>query len=103
MPLQILAAGREAGESVDADVFLLTPGEPRLGRLDRGVTIERSVDASAQLLADLRSDKNSTWIPERATLTHVAISARAQDVRTGGGHARPTSRRSPGVQFHRRD
>ena len=81
VPLQILAAGKEAGESVDADVFLLTPGKPRFGRLDRGVTIERSVDVSAQLLADLRSDKNSTWIPEHATLTHVTISARAQDVR----------------------
>ena len=81
VPLQILAAGKQAGESVDADVFLLTPGKPRLGRLDRGVTIERSGDASAQLLAYLRSDKNSTWIPEHATLTHIAISARAQDVR----------------------
>ena len=81
VPLEILAAGKEDRERVQADVFLLTPVKPTFGSLDKGVTIERSRPATASLLDDLRSDKNSTWVPNNAYLTHVAINAAAGNVK----------------------
>ena len=81
VPLEILAAGKEDNERVQADVFLLTPVKPTFGSLDKGVTVERSRRAAASLLDDLRSDKNSTWVPNNAYLTHVAINASAGNVK----------------------
>ena len=77
VPLEILGAAKTADETVQADVFLLTPGKPRFGRFDDGVTVERSGPAASGLLDDLRSDKNSSWIPDHAYLTHVAIDTTA--------------------------
>ena len=77
VPLEILAAGKEDNESVQADVFLLTPVKPTFGSLDKGVVIERSRPATSTLLDDLRSDKNSTWVPDKAYLTHVSIDSSA--------------------------
>ena len=77
VPLEILAAGKEDNESVQADVFLLTPVKPTFGSLDKGVVIERSRPATSSLLDDLRSDKNSTWVPDKAYLTHVSINSSA--------------------------
>ncbi len=81
VPLQILAAARPASELVEADVFLLTPTKPNLGTLDKGVTVERSARATSLLLNDLRNDKNSHWVPQAGYLTHVAIKAKAGDMK----------------------
>jgi Uncharacterized protein conserved in bacteria (DUF2330) len=81
VPLQILAAAKPASELVEADVFLLTPTQPRFGTLDKGVTVEKSARATSLLLDDLRNDNNSDWIPQAGYLTHVAIKAKAGDMK----------------------
>jgi Uncharacterized protein conserved in bacteria (DUF2330) len=81
VPLQILAAAKPASELVEADVFLLTPAKPKLGALDKGVTVEKSARATSLLLNDLRNDQNSSWIPQAGYLTHVAIKAKAGDMK----------------------
>jgi len=80
VPLHILSLGKPDEEVVQADVFLLTPTEPSLYGLDNGVKVTRSSPASAQLLDDLRSDRNMGWVPEQAHLTHIAISAPAGEL-----------------------
>lgn len=72
VPLRILGTGKPAQEIVQADVFLLTDDEPSVLR-GTGVSIERSVRASDDLLDDLRSDTNSSWVPARSWLTHVIV------------------------------
>lgn len=79
VPLRILGTGKPAQEVVQADVFLLTDDEPSLLR-GTGVTVERSVRASKDLLDDLRSDTNSAWVPERSWLTHVIVDTPASDL-----------------------
>ncbi|MGH2455680.1 MAG: DUF2330 domain-containing protein [Candidatus Limnocylindria bacterium] len=87
VPLRILALGRTAAETVQADVFLLTDERPALlpdpGALigAPGLSLEHAAPASDLLLADLRSDAGMEWIPERAWLTKVAIDADAADLR----------------------
>ncbi|HYP25026.1 MAG TPA: DUF2330 domain-containing protein [Actinomycetota bacterium] len=65
VPLRILSLGRQASETVEADVFLLTDARPALLPLP-GTTMDlaASEPASKDLLADLRSDKGMEWIPE---------------------------------------
>ncbi len=81
VPLQILAAGKSDDEVVEADVFMLTPVKPTFGSLDSGVVVDKSNWASKGLLDDLRNDKNSTWIPDNAYLTHVSINTPAAKLR----------------------
>jgi hypothetical protein len=87
VPLRILALGRQAAETVQADVFLLTDEQPALlpdpGNVlgTKGLSLEHAAPASDQLLADLRSDKGMEWVPQSAFLTKVAIDASAPELR----------------------
>ena len=80
VPLRILGLGKGAAEKVEADVFLLTPNEPRLLPVpdDSRMTLERSEPASPQLLADLRSDRGMRWLPDSDMwLSYLEIDAKA--------------------------
>jgi hypothetical protein len=73
VPLHILSLAKIAAAPVQADVYLLTDRAPALLGLDTGVTVQASQPASDSLLADLRSDKDSGWIPQQSWLTFVGI------------------------------
>jgi hypothetical protein len=65
VPLRILTLGRQASETVEADVFLLTDVEPNLlPHAGPTMDLEVSERASDLLIEDLRSDKGMEWIPE---------------------------------------
>jgi hypothetical protein len=87
VPLRILALGKSAGETIQADVYLLTDERPALlpapgSKLAAGgLNQAHSGAASAELLADLRSDKGMEWVPQAAWLTKVEIEADATDLR----------------------
>jgi hypothetical protein len=87
VPLRILALGKSTGESVQADVYLLTDDHPALlpapgSKLaEGGLRLAYSGSASDSLLADLRSDKGMEWVPESAWLTKVEIDATAANLR----------------------
>ncbi|MEX2458924.1 MAG: DUF2330 domain-containing protein [Actinomycetota bacterium] len=83
VPLRILALGRQPGEAVQADVFLLTDREPALlpAAGTRGFTLERSVAAADELLFDLRSDQGMEWMPARGMwLSHLVIDTTASEL-----------------------
>ncbi len=106
VPLRILALGKSAGETIQADVYLLTDRRPSLlptptGR--NGLGLDHFAPASASLLADLRSDRGMEWVPGGGWLTKIAIDANPNQLRydlaideTGGG--RP-SRVDAGLDF----
>jgi hypothetical protein len=77
VPLRILGLGKTGNDAVDAEVFLLTGRAPHLlPAAGNGYVVERQVEASEQLLADLRSDRGMGWIPTSGmTLTHLIIAA----------------------------
>jgi Uncharacterized protein conserved in bacteria (DUF2330) len=77
VPLHILALAKIPQAIVTADVFLLTDKDPSLLGLDPGVQVEASEPASASLLSDLRSDKNSQWVPSAAWLTYIQLDSPA--------------------------
>jgi hypothetical protein len=79
VPLRILGLGKQAGETVEADVYLMTDDLPTVlpGSSGGGVAVTHSAQASQALLADLRSDQGMDWVPERAWLTKVSIDAEA--------------------------
>ena len=83
VPLRILALGKQDPRSdVTADVYLLTHGEPSLLPVpepagERGLALERSEQASDDLLDDLRSDKGMAWIPSKMWLTYLRIDINA--------------------------
>ena len=85
VPLRILGMGKRAGETVEADVYLLTDARPALlpnaGAFAEsdGLVLDHSAPASEPLLADLRSDVGMGWVPDEAWLTKVAV-----DVPAGG-------------------
>jgi hypothetical protein len=87
VPLRILALGKTAAETVQADVYLLTDDRPALlpapgSKLaEGGLRLAHSDAASDQLLADLRSDKGMEWVPQSAWLTKVEIDAAAANLR----------------------
>jgi len=87
VPLRILGLGKSAGETVQADVYLLTDDRPSmLPNPDSilakgGLELDHSAAASESLLADLRSDKGMEWVPDSAWLTKIAIDASAEDLR----------------------
>jgi hypothetical protein len=77
VPLHILSLAKGALEPVQADVFLLTDRAPTLLGLDSGVSVQAGEEASSSLLSDLRSDRDSTWVPDHAWLTFVRIDTAA--------------------------
>jgi hypothetical protein len=77
VPLHILALAKVPEAPVVADVFLLTDRAPALLGLDQGVQVQAGQPASDSLLADLRSDTDSEWVPTQAWLTLVGVSTPA--------------------------
>jgi len=79
VPLRILGLGKQASETVEADVYLLTDARPAMlpnaGSIAEsdGLVLDHSAAATETLLADLRSDAGMEWIPDEAWLTKVAI------------------------------
>jgi hypothetical protein len=80
VPLRILGLGLDGSQQVEADVFLLTPDQPQLLAGGRGLTVERSEEASPALLADLRSDAGMEWVPDDMWLTYLDLDARASEL-----------------------
>jgi Uncharacterized protein conserved in bacteria (DUF2330) len=80
VPLRILGLGKTAGETVTADVYLLTDQAPALLPAptgSNGIRLDASEAASPSLLGDLRSDRGMEWIPARGWLTKVAVDGTA--------------------------
>lgn len=83
VPLRILALGKKDPRSdVNADVYLLTHGEPTLlpepePAFNRGLALQVSQQASRDLLRDLRSDRGMKWIPRRMWLSYLRIEINA--------------------------
>jgi Uncharacterized protein conserved in bacteria (DUF2330) len=97
VPLRILALGKVTGERVNADVYLLTDRRPAIlpDPNAKGLTLQVSKAASANLLDDLRSDKGMGWVPRSAWLSKVRIDAAARDLRfdlaiDASGRGRPS-------------
>ena len=87
VPLRILGLGKQSTELIAADVFLLTEREPALlpepaPAGERGMSLERSEQASQSLLNDLDSDKGMKWIPEESGmwLTYLRLDIDAADL-----------------------
>ncbi|HEY7875051.1 MAG TPA: DUF2330 domain-containing protein [Actinomycetota bacterium] len=85
VPLRILGLGKKAGGDVDADVYLLTDIQPSLlpapvAPGERGLVLERSEQASDDLLDDLRGDRGMNWIPEESWLTYLRVDSDAGDL-----------------------
>jgi hypothetical protein len=73
VPLHILSLAKPGADVVQADVYLLSDRAPSLLGLDDGARLQVSEPASPSLLSDLRSDKDSAWVPGQAWLTFVRI------------------------------
>jgi hypothetical protein len=86
VPLRILGLGHQAGDPIQADVYLLTDRRPAVlpspaAAGERGVALERSGPASAQLLADLRADKGMGWLPASGMwLSYLRIDSTAGEL-----------------------
>jgi hypothetical protein len=93
VPLRILALGKQSAELIQADLFLLTdrapsmlPGPTGFRASDArpivpGLRLERSEQASDQLIADLRADKGMGWMPKNMWLSYITIGASAAELR----------------------
>jgi hypothetical protein len=93
VPLHILSLAKVPEAPVQADVFLLTDRAPALLGLDSGVQVRAAQPASASLLSDLRSDRDSGWVPAASWLTYIGISTSAGQLNhdlaidpSGAGH-----------------
>jgi hypothetical protein len=82
VPLRILGLGKADQDSIDADVYLLTPDRPALlPQPHDGVVQLRSEAASKSLLDDLRSDKGMEWVPQQSWLTYLRIGEQTENLR----------------------
>ena len=83
VPLRILGLGKNAGERIEADVYLLTDRRPALlpNALGDGLILDHSAAATDLLLDDLRSDQGMEWVPQAGWLTKLRIDADADDLR----------------------
>jgi len=79
VPLRILGLGKVAGETVSADVFLMTDSRPAIlpYPIFNGLRIDYDAPASESLLADLQADKGMEWVPDTAWLIKIGIDADA--------------------------
>jgi hypothetical protein len=73
VPLHILSLGLDKAAVIDADVFLLTDGQPKLLAGGSGLGLQRNVAASSLLLDDLRSDKGMAWVPAHMWFTYLHL------------------------------
>jgi len=86
VPLRILGLGHQPADPIQADLYLLTDRRPALlpgpvAAGGRGVALERSRPASAELLADLRADKGMEWLPASGMwLSHLRIDSTAGEL-----------------------
>jgi hypothetical protein len=81
VPLRILGLGKQPGDRIEADVFLLTDQKPAfLPQPQRGMSLAHSAPATSRLLDDLRSDERMEWVPTSAWLTKLAIDSRTADL-----------------------
>lgn len=81
VPLRILGLGKQPGDRVEADVFLMTDRQPAFLPGSRsGLTLAHNAAARKQLLDDLRSDERMEWVPESAWLTQLRIDSKAADL-----------------------
>lgn len=81
VPLRILALGKQPGDSVQADVFLLTDRLPTiLPGARSGLSVFHSAPAKGLLLDDLRSDERMEWVPKSGWLTQMRIDSRAGEM-----------------------
>jgi len=81
VPLRILALGKQPGDRVDADVFLLTDRQPAfLPGAGGGLTLSHDAAARTQLLDDLRADEGMEWVPASAWLTKLNVNTQARDL-----------------------
>jgi hypothetical protein len=86
VPLRILGLGHQPADPIQADLYLLTDRRPALlpgpvAAGARGVALERSRPASAELLADLRADKGMEWLPASGMwLSHLRIDSTAGEL-----------------------
>ena len=80
VPLRILGLGQAPDALVEADVFLLTEHQPALlpAGNNAGFELDRSENASASLLTDLRADKGMEWMPASMWLSHLKIDSPAR-------------------------
>jgi hypothetical protein len=83
VPLRILGLGQAPDAPVEADVFLLTERQPALlpSGNNAGFKLDRSENASASLLADLRADKGMEWMPASMWLSHFKIDSPARELK----------------------
>jgi hypothetical protein len=102
VPLRILGLGRQPGEIVEADVFLLTGSQPSLlpytapTGSETGMVLERSEPATELLLTDLAGDRGMDWLPEsNMWLSYIRINAPAaaldHDLAIGLAGERPSA------------
>jgi hypothetical protein len=81
VPLRILALGKQPGDRVEADVFLLTDRQPAfLPEPRQGFTLTHNAQARSLLLDDLRSDERMEWVPTSAWLTQLKIDSSAANL-----------------------
>ena len=81
VPLRILALGKQPGDRVEADVFLLTDREPAfLPQPRAGLTLAHTAPATTRLLDDLRADDGMQWVPASGWLSKLAVDSRAGDL-----------------------
>ena len=81
VPLRILGLGKQAGDRVEADVFLLTDQRPALlPNPTAGLRLTHSAQASTRLLDDLRSDERMEWVAPSGWLTQVRVDGSAGDL-----------------------
>jgi hypothetical protein len=87
VPLRILGLGKQGGERVDADVYLLTDNRPKLlstHAIGKGLASRKTLSvtyderANDALLNDLRTDKTGSWVPGYGWLTKVRVAGPAR-------------------------
>ncbi len=81
VPLRILGLGKQPGDRIEADVFLLTDLRPSFLPQPRpGMALAHNAAATSRLLDDLRSDERMEWVPTSAWLTKLGINSGASDL-----------------------
>lgn len=81
VPLRILGLGKQPGERIEADVYLLNDEAPALlpnPMGEDGLELKQSGPASDLLLSDLRSDRGMKWLPRSDMwLTYMQVDTSA--------------------------
>jgi hypothetical protein len=81
VPLRILALGKQPGDRVEADVYLLTDRQPAfLPDARKGLSLAHNAPATERLLDDLRADDGMQWVPASAWLSKLRIDSAAGEI-----------------------